>query len=330
MTIETVSPSAGGKGPAPERVTLPEPLPEPPPEALPAALPGALPESLPEGLPTETGRASVPTLVIRRTKGWGSLGLRDIWEFRELLSLLTWREIKGRYRQMALGPLWIFMAPLIQMLIFTLLFGVVFSLPSDGVPYPIFTYVALLPWTLFANSARNSAGSLVSQQQLIAKVYFPRLIIPLSQVVSALVDFALSFVILVGMLLFYRIVPDWRVLALPVYLLLAIVTALAVGLWLATLSVKFRDVLIVLGFIISAWQYATPVAYSASLIPAQWLWLYNLNPMTVVVEGFRWSLLGTGRAPMPSDLVVAGSMVLLMVTGGYYFRRTERTIVDTL
>jgi lipopolysaccharide transport system permease protein len=287
------------------------------------AIPGAR-----AGEPTAVTR--LPDLVIRPTKGWGSLGLRDIWEFRELLYLLTWREVKGRYRQMAFGPLWMIMAPLIQMVIFSLLFGVLFQLPSDGVPYPIFTYVALLPWMLFANSARNAAGSLVSQQQLIAKVYFPRLIIPLSQAISALVDFAFSFVILLGMMLVYRIVPSWQMLALPAYLLLALVTALAVGLWLATISVKFRDVLIVLGFVISAWQYATPVAYSASLVPAQWLWLYNLNPMTVVVEGFRWALLGTGRAPIPTDLLVAGVMVLLMITGAYYFRRTERTIVDTL
>jgi lipopolysaccharide transport system permease protein len=271
-----------------------------------------------------------PTLIIRPTAGWGSLGLRDIWEFRELLYLLTSREIKGRYRQMAFGPLWMIVAPLIQMVIFSLLFGRVFQLPSDGVPYPIFTYVALLPWTMFAGAARNSAGSLVSQQQLIAKVYFPRLIIPLSQVISALVDFFMSFIILIGMMLFYRIIPDWRVLALPGYLLLAVATALAVGLWLATLSVKFRDVLIILGFIITAWQYATPVAYSASLIPAQWQWLYQLNPMTVVVEGFRWALLGTGRGPIPTDLLVATVVVLLMITGAYYFRRTERTIVDTL
>lgn len=272
----------------------------------------------------------IPTLIIQPTKGWGLLGLRDIWEFRELLYLLTWREIKGRYRQMAFGPLWMFAAPLIQMVIFTALFGLVFQLPSDGVPYPIFTYVALLPWMMFATAARNAAGSLVSQQQLIAKVYFPRLIIPLSQVISALVDFLMSFVILIGMMLFFEIVPDWRVLTLPLYLLLAAITALAVGLWLATLSVKFRDVLIVLGFMITAWQYATPVAYSSSLIPERWLWLYNLNPMTVVANGFRWALLGTGAGPTFSDLAVAIVVTILAVLGAYYFRRTERTIVDTL
>jgi len=280
--------------------------------------------------PNTRAAAPVPTLVIQPTRGWGSLGLRDIWEFRELLSVLTWREIKGRYRQMAFGPLWMLGAPLIQMVIFSLLFGRVFQLPSDGVPYPIFTYVALLPWMMFANAARNAAGSLVSQQQLIAKVYFPRLIIPLSQVISALIDFLMSFIILIGMMLFFRILPDWRLLTLPIYLLLAAVTALAVGLWLATLSVKFRDVLIMLGFLIMAWQYATPVAYSASLIPPQWLWLYNLNPMTVVVNGFRWALLGTGAGPALSDLAVAGVVTILAILGAYYFRRTERTIVDTL
>lgn len=258
------------------------------------------------------------------------MGLRDVWEFRELLYFLTWREIKGRYRQMALGPLWMIMAPLIQMVVFSLLFGQVFQLPSEGVPYPVFTYVALLPWTFFANTARNAAGSLVSQQHLIAKVYFPRLILPLSQALSALVDFLMSLVILVAMMLFYRIIPDWRVLTLPGFVFLAVVTALAVGLWLATLSVKFRDVLIVLGFIITAWQYATPVAYSASLIPAQWQWLYRLNPMTVVVEGFRWALLGTGRPPDLTSLAVMAATTALAVLGAYYFRRTERTIVDIL
>lgn len=276
------------------------------------------------------GTAPIPTLIIRPVKGWGALGLSEIWGFRELLYLLTWREIKGRYRQMAFGPLWMLMAPLIQMVIITLLFGMVFQLPSDGVPYPIFTYVALLPWTLFANTARNSAGSLVSQQHLIAKVYFPRLILPLSQALSALVDFAVSLVILFGMMLFFRIVPDWRVITLPGFVLLAVLTALAVGVWLATVSVKFRDVLIILGFIITAWQYATPVAYSASLIPEQWQWLYQLNPMTVVVEGFRWALLGTGRAPSLMSLTVLAVTAILAILGAYYFRRTERTIVDTL
>jgi lipopolysaccharide transport system permease protein len=287
-------------------------------------------ESVSGGRLAAPGSASPPTIVIQPTRGWVSLGLHDVWEFRELLYLFTWREIKGRYRQMAFGPLWMLAAPLIQMVIFSVLFGIVFQLPSDGVPYPIFTYVALLPWTLFATASRNAAGSLVSQQQLIAKVYFPRLLIPLSQVMSALVDFLMAFIILIGMMLFYRIVPDWRILTLPIYVLLAASTALAVGFWLATLSVKFRDILIMLGFLIIAWQYATPVAYSASLIPAQWQWLYQLNPMTVVVEGFRWALLGTGQSPTPMSFAVIGVTLVLTILGAFYFRRTERTIVDTL
>lgn len=269
-------------------------------------------------------------LIIQPTHGWGALGLRDVWAYRELLYLLTWREIKGVYRQMALGPLWMILAPLIQMVIFSALFGAVFQLPSDGVPYPVFTFVALLPWMLFATATRNASTSLVSQQQLISKVYFPRLIIPLAQGVSALVDFGMSFVVLVGMMAWYRLLPDWRALLLPAYLLLAVATALAVGLWLATLAVKFRDVQLVLGFAIAAWQYATPVAYSASLIPERWQALYHLNPMAVVVGGFRWALLGVGRGPQPQDALVAAAVAVLLVAGAYYFRRAERTIVDTL
>lgn len=271
-----------------------------------------------------------PVLVIQPTHGWGSLGLRDVWAYRELLYLLAWREIKGVYRQMALGPLWMILAPLIQMVIFSALFGAVFRLPSDGVPYPVFTYVALLPWMLFATATRNAANSLVSQQALISKVYFPRLIVPLAQGVSALVDFGMSFVVLLGMMLVYGVSPDARVLALPAYLLLAVATSLAVGLWLATLAVKFRDVQVMLGFAIAAWQYATPVAYSASLIPDRWQGLYHLNPMAVVVGGFRWALLGVGRGPQPADALVVAGVAAALVSGLYYFRRTERTIVDTL
>lgn len=275
----------------------------------------------------------LPITVIEPTRGWNSLGLRDVWEYRELLFLLTWREIKGGYRQMALGPLWMLGAPLIQMVIFSVLFGRIFGLPSEGVPYPVFTYVALLPWMLFATAARNSAASLVNQQQLIAKIYFPRLIVPLSQVVSALVDFSMSFVILAVMMAVYRIPLDWQILALPLYVALAATTALALGLWLATIAVKFRDVLIVLGFGITTWQYATPVAYSTTLIEEEapeWLWLYGLNPMTVVVDGFRWALLGLGDGPSASDLWVGVAVLSVGVIGAFQFRRTERTIVDRL
>lgn len=277
----------------------------------------------------ESGRER-PVTIIEPTRGWGALGVRDVWEYRELLYLLTWREIKGNYRQMAFGPLWMLGAPLIQMVIFSVLFGRIFQLPSDGVPYPVFTYSALLPWTLFATAARKAAGSLVNQQQLIAKVYFPRMIIPISQVISALVDFAMSFVILAAMVAVYRMPIGVEVLVLPVYVLLAALTALALGLWLATVAVTFRDVLIMVGFGITIWQYATPVAYSASLIPDRWRWLYDLNPMTVVVDGFRWALLGIGDGPSVNDAGVAVAVVVAVLAGAYQFRRTERTIVDRL
>lgn len=269
-------------------------------------------------------------IEIKPTRGWGALGLRDVWEYRELLYFMLWREVKGRYRQMAFGPLWIILAPLIQMFIYSVIFGGLAKLPSEGVPYPIFTYVALLPWQFFANATRLSATSLVSQQHMIAKVYFPRLVIPLSALLSSFVDFLASFVVLVAMMLFYRVVPTWNMLYLPLFLLLAAVTALGIGLWLAGLAVKFHDVAIGLSFAIDIWKYLTPVVYSATLVPAQWQTLYRLNPMTTVVDGFRWALLGIGSPPDATALIAAGLVVVLLVTGAFYFRRTERTIVDVI
>ena len=271
-----------------------------------------------------------PVIEIKPTRGWGALGLRDVWEYRELLYFLLWREVKGRYRQMAFGPLWIILAPLIQMFIYSVIFGSLAKLPSEGVPYPIFTYVALLPWQFFANAARTSAGSLVSQQHVISKVYFPRLVIPLSAVLSSLVDFLASFLVLVLMMLVYRVPVTWQVLTLPLFLLLAAMTALGMGLWLAGLAVKFHDVAIGLGFALDIWKYLTPVVYSATLVPAQWQTLYRLNPMTTVIEGFRWALLGTGTPPDATAGIAAALVTLLVVTGMFYFRRTERTIVDMI
>lgn len=271
-----------------------------------------------------------PTLVIAPSRGWGRLGLREVWEYRELLYFLLWREVNGRYRQMAFGPLWIIISPLVQMVVFSIVFGTFARLPSDGLPYPIFTYVALLPWQFFANGLRQSAQSLLSQQNLIAKVYFPRLIIPISTVLSALVDFLASFVVLILMMVIYRIVPTWALLTLPLFTLLAGALALGVGLWLAGLAVKFHDVAIALGFGVTIWQYLTPVAYSASIVPAQWLWLYQLNPMYAVIEGFRWALLGTANLPAWTVVWSAGVAATLLVTGAFAFRRTERTIVDVL
>ncbi len=231
---------------------------------------------------------------------------------------------------MAFGPLWIIIQPLVNMVIFTLIFGGLAKLPSDGVPYPIFAYVALLPWQLFASGAKNGAQSLLNQQQVISKVYFPRLVIPIASVLSALVDFAASFLILIGMLVYYQVTPSWRWLTLPVFLLLAMAAALGIGLWLAGLAVKFHDVSIGLGFAITVWQYLTPVAYATSLIPERGQILYRLNPLTGVVDGCRWALLGIGQAP-DWTLGVSSLLVLaVLITGAFYLRATERTIVDIL
>jgi len=270
------------------------------------------------------------TVIIEPVRGIRSLGLQDLWSARELLYFMLWRDVKGNYRQMAFGPLWMLIQPLVMMLIFTGVFGTLANLPSEGVPYPLFTYVALLPWQFFATGTRQSAQSLVSQQSVISKVYFPRLIIPVSAVLAAFVDFLSSFVILIGMLLFYRVQIGWQVLALPVFIVLAGATALTVGLWLAGLAVKYRDVLLGLGFLITVWQYLTPVAYSATLIPEHLRSLYMLNPMAVTVQGFRWSLLGIGDPPgWPA--AASGLLVTALLLGGLItFRRTERTIVDLL
>ena len=283
-----------------------------------------------KGKRQNTDLPSVPTVVIQPSHGWSSLRLRDVWEYRELLYFLLWREVKGRYRQMAFGPLWIIIQPLVNMVIFSFIFGRLAKLPSEGVPYPIFTYVALLPWQFFARGTRDSAQSLLNQQHVIAKVYFPRLVIPISSVLSAGVDFLASFVVLIGMMVYYQVVPTWQVLTLPFFLLLTAGISLGVGLWLAGLAVKFHDVAIGLGFAITVWQYLTPVAYSATLIPAEWRTLYQLNPMTSVVEGFRWALLGTGQAPGWTTALSTGLVLILLVSGAFYFRRTERTIVDLI
>ncbi len=268
-------------------------------------------------------------MVIEPQSGWVSLELNDLWRYRDLLFLLTWRDIKVRYKQTALGAAWAVLQPLLTMLIFSLIFGQLAKLPSDGVPYPIFTFTALLPWQLFAFALTNSSQSLVGSQNLVSKVYFPRLIIPLASVFPSLADFAVSFVVLIGMMVWYQIPLTARVLALPLFLLLAVASALAVGLWLSALNVEYRDIRYVVPFLTLFWQYATPVAYSASLIPEKWRLLYGLNPMTGVVEGFRWALLGSGR--MDGMIWVSAVIILLILAGGLaYFRRMESTFADVI
>lgn len=282
----------------------------------------------PHSAPQDSAPESV--LDIYPSRGWISLNLRDLWEFRELIFFLTWRDIQIRYKQTVLGVGWAVIQPLIAMVVFSIIFGTLAKLPSNGIPYPVFTFTALLPWTLFANALQRSTTSLVGNSNLISKVYFPRLIIPLSATLSPLVDFAVSFVILLGMMIFYHIVPTLALLTLPFFILLALAAALGVGLWFAALNVGYRDVQYIIPFLIQIWLYATPVAYSSSLVPAQWRWLYGLNPMTGVVEGFRWALLGQNEQVVPLLLVSVLVTALLLISGVYYFRRMERTFADVI
>jgi lipopolysaccharide transport system permease protein len=258
------------------------------------------------------------------------LGIADVWEYRDLLFFLLWREIKGRYRQMALGPLWMIIAPLGQMIIYSVLLGVLARLPSEGVPYALFVYVGLLPWQFFANITRQTADSLVNQKAIISKIYFPRLIIPLVAVLSGLVDFFASLVVLAILMLFFRIAPGWTFVTLPFFLLLATMLGLGIGLWLAGLNVKFRDTAIGLGFALEALRFLTPVVYASSLIPERWQTLYHLNPLTTMIEGFRWALLGVGSGPHWTAAWAVGIALLVLISGAFYFRHTERTIVDIL
>ena len=269
-----------------------------------------------------------PVLTIHPTKEWGRLGLRDIWEYRDLLYFLLWRDVKGRYKQMALGPLWIVLHPILNMAIFTVIFGMVAKLPTDGAPYPVFAYTALLPWTFFSSAVMGAANSLLSHRHLITKVYFPRLIVPIVSVLSGLIDFAISFCILLGMMVWFGYMPGWQIITLPMFLLLAAMTALAVGLWSATWIVHYHDVAEVLGYLLRGWMYATPVVYAVSMIPERWRGVYRLNPMTNVIEGFRWALLKTGTPPDRFFWLSVLLVAPLLISGAYYFRRAERTIVD--
>ena len=278
---------------------------------------------------TREGIVAVPTIEIDSSSG-GLVNLKDLWEYRELLFFLTWRDVKVRYKQSVLGVGWAILQPLLTMVVFTLVFGNFAKIPSDGLPYPIFSYTALLPWTLFAQAISRSGASLVGSSNLITKVYFPRLIVPLASVLAPLVDFAIAFVILLGMMAWFGIAPTWGVLALPVFLLLALATALAVGLWLSALNVRYRDVGYIIPFLVQIWMYASPVAYPVSIVPTQWRLLFSLNPMTGVIEGFRWALLGNGNPDFGVMAVSAAVVVVLLLGGLVYFNRTESTFADVV
>jgi lipopolysaccharide transport system permease protein len=268
--------------------------------------------------------------LIRPSTGWVPLRLRELWEYRELLYFLTWRDIKVRYKQTALGAAWAVIQPFFTMVVFSIFFGRLARVPSDGAPYPVFAYTALVPWTYFATALTQSANSLVDHARLITKVYFPRLLVPAAAVVAGLVDFAIAFLVLLGMLLYYGVPLTARILTIPLFLLLAAATALGVGLWLSALNVRYRDVRYTIPFLVQFWLFASPVAYPASLVPRQWRLLFGLNPMTGVVEGFRWALLGRADAPDRIVAVSALTVIAVLVGGVFYFRRVEKDFADVV
>jgi len=282
------------------------------------------------GQPETHHVAPVPTVRIEASHGWSSLNLRELWEYRELLYVLTWRDIKVRYKQSALGAAWAVLQPLLTMIVFTIVFGRLANVPSDGIPYPVFMFAALLPWQLFTYALVQSGNSLVANQGLITKVYFPRLAIPVAAVLAGLVDFGVSFVVLLVLMVWYGIVPGVAVLTLPLFLVLAVGAALGIGLWLSALNVQYRDVRHLIPFLTQFWFFITPIAYSSSLLPERWRIWYALNPMTGVVEGFRWALLGKAGAVGLPMFVSAAVTGVLLISGLWYFRRMERTFADVV
>jgi lipopolysaccharide transport system permease protein len=270
------------------------------------------------------------TVEIQPRKGLFHLDLKSIWQYRELLYFLIWRDIKVRYKQTVIGASWAILQPLMTMVIFTVIFAHFAKIPSDGLPYPIFAFTALLPWNYFSQAVGKSGVSLVGNANLISKVYFPRLLVPISAAAAPLADFAVAFVILLGMMAWFGIEPTWGVLALPFFLLLALVTAVAIGLWLSALNVKYRDVGHTIPFLIQCWMYASPVAYPVSLVPEKWRLLYSLNPIVGVIEGFRWAFLSTGSLDFET-LVMSTTVVMVLLLGGIiYFKHMERTFADVV
>jgi lipopolysaccharide transport system permease protein len=267
---------------------------------------------------------------IEPTHGWVSLKLKELWDYRELLFFFVWRDIKVRYKQTVLGVSWAIIQPFFTMVIFSLFFGKLASVPSDGLPYPIFNYTALVPWTFFANSLTQASNSLVVSANMIKKIYFPRLTLPISSVLAGLIDFALAFIVLIGMMFYYGLFPTRNVIWLPFFLLLALVTSLGVGFWLSAMNVQFRDVRYAVPFITQAWFFLSPIAYPSTLLPLPWRTVYGLNPMAGVVEGFRWALLGTEVAPGPIVVVSSVVALLIFVSGAFYFRRMEKTFADVV
>ena len=274
------------------------------------------------------GETTPYEVLLEPPSGWLSLRLRELWEFRELLFFLAWRDIKVRYKQTVLGAAWAIIGPVTSMVLFSVIFGKFARLPSEGIPYPIFSYAALLPWQLFSRGLGEASASVVANQNMISKIYFPRLFLPASSLLSGMVDFGVAFFVLLGLLAYYQIPLTWRALLLPAFILLALLTAMAVSMWISALNVRYRDFRYVLGFLVQIWLYATPVAYSRTLIPSRWQLVYSLNPMTGVVDGFRWALLG-GSLEMGTLFFISLAVVAVLFLGGLiYFQRMEQTFAD--
>src|SRR5262249_3073870 len=276
--------------------------------------------------------ATIPSsqtrLRIAASHGWVPLKLSELWEYRELLYFLVWRDIKVRYKQTALGAAWAIIQPFMTMVVFSLFFGHLAKMPSDNVPYPIFSFAALVPWTFFAGGLSQSSNCLVGSSSLITKVYFPRLVVPLASAFSGIVDFLIAVAMLIAMMLYYGLIPTLNIIWLPLLVLLAFITSVGAGLWLSALNVEYRDVRYIVPFIIQFWMFATPIAYPSSLLPEPWRTVYGLNPMVGVVEGFRWALLGTNTRPGPIIAVSGTVALLILITGAFYFRRMEKTFAD--
>jgi len=272
----------------------------------------------------------IPVIRIQPSKGWVSLGLKELWDYRELLFFLIWRDIKVRYKQTVLGASWAIIQPFFTMVVFSLFFGKLAKVPSDGIPYPIFAYSALVPWAFFAHGLNQASNSLVGGSNLIKKVYFPRLAMPIASVLGGVVDFFLAFVLLIGMIFYYGMAPTIHIILLPLFLLLAFITSLGVSLWLSAMYVQFRDIRHIIPFLTQIWLFGTPIAYPSSLLSEPWRTVYSINPMVGVVEGFRWALLGTKTAPGLMIIVSSLVAVGLLISGAYYFRRMEKTFADVV
>lgn len=280
--------------------------------------------------PTLPSAESVRCFEILPPRGLFDINLRELWTYRELLYFLVWRDLKVRYKQTAIGVGWVIIQPFCTMLVFSFFFGRLAKMPSQGLPYPVFYYCALLPWMYFAGALTNATNTVVEQERVITKVYFPRVLLPASAVVSGLVDFSVSLVMLCGMMFYYHLTPKPTALLLPVFLLMAVATALGTGLWLSALNAIYRDVRYAIPFLVQFWMFASPVAYPSTLVPAKWRWLYGLNPMAGVIEGFRWALTGRGQPPGPLLFASAGMVIALLVGGFVYFKNMEGTIADKI